>query len=163
MMTKERTKTNINHPRSLKTSIEIQFGIKDKSLPTKKEIKKWILAAATKDIKVTIRIIGESEGKKLNYFFRGKKNATNVLSFPYNYCSPLQGDIAICLPVVKREALQQNKTTTSHLAHMIIHGILHLHGFTHEDSNDAKLMEDREKILLNRLGFKNPYQKHGLI
>ena len=82
MMTKERTKTNINHPRNLKTSIEIQFGIKDKSLPTKKEIKTWILAAATKDIKVTIRIIGESEGRKLNYFFRGKKNATNVLSFP---------------------------------------------------------------------------------
>ena len=163
MMTKERTRTDIYYPGNLKTSIEIQFGIKDKSLPTKKEIKKWVLAAATQDIKVTVRIIGESEGKKLNYFFRGKKKATNVLSFPYNYCSPLQGDIAICLPVVKREALRQGRTTRSHLAHMVIHGILHLHGFTHDDNEDAKLMEDREKILLNRLGFENPYQKHGLI
>ena len=94
--------------------------------------------------------------------YRGKDYATNVLSFPADLPPevqlPLLGDIVICAAVVSREAREQNKALDAHWAHMLIHGTLHLQGYDHQNDADAKKMESREKRILAKLGFDDPYQ-----
>ena len=103
---------------------------------------------------VTIRIVGEREGRRLNSKFRKKQKATNVLSFPYGKGS---GDIVLCHPVIAREARAQGKSIAAHYAHLVVHGILHLRGYDHEKKRDAARMERREIGILRRLGFADPY------
>ena len=103
---------------------------------------------------VTLRIVGESEGRRLNAKFRRKAKATNVLSFPYGAG---RGDVVLCHPVIAREARAQGKSVAAHYAHLVVHGILHLRGYDHEKKRDAQRMEAREIRLLRRLGFPDPY------
>jgi probable rRNA maturation factor len=104
-----------------------------------------------------VRYVGEAEGRRLNREFRGKDHATNVLSFVYE-AKPLAGDIVICAPVVAREARVQGKALDAHHAHLVIHGALHLQGCDHETSaREAAAMEKRERALLAKLGFPDPY------
>jgi probable rRNA maturation factor len=70
---------------------------------------------------------------------------------------PLIGDIVICAPVVAREAQQQNKDLTAHWAHMIIHGVLHLLGYDHQNDSEAAIMEVLETEIMQKLGFPPPY------
>ena len=65
--------------------------------------------------------------------------------------------MVICLPVVQAEARDQGKTETAHLAHLAIHGLLHLHGYDHETEEDALEMETLEIGILEKLGYANPY------
>ncbi len=67
------------------------------------------------------------------------------------------GDLAICAPIVAREAREQGKPARAHWAHMVVHGVLHLVGYDHEDDADADRMEGEEIRILARLGFDNPY------
>jgi probable rRNA maturation factor len=67
------------------------------------------------------------------------------------------GDIVICLPVVYREARDQGKQAVAHMAHMAVHGTLHLLGFDHEDDSAAQRMEGLETQIMDRLGFPDPY------
>jgi probable rRNA maturation factor len=69
----------------------------------------------------------------------------------------LLGDLAICAPVVAREAREQDKPSRAHWAHMVIHGVLHLLGYDHENDRDAEVMEAREVAILRRFGYANPY------
>jgi probable rRNA maturation factor len=72
--------------------------------------------------------------------------------------SPLiLGDLAICAPVVAREAREQGKSAQAHWAHMVIHGVLHLLGYDHENDRDADQMESREVKILRQLGYPDPY------
>ena len=101
------------------------------------------------------------EGTQLNRRWRKATGPTNVLSFPAegveDYAPGLLGDIVICAPVVNNEARQQNKAIDAHWAHMVIHGILHLSGYDHENPEDAEKMESFEITILESLGYKNPY------
>jgi len=63
----------------------------------------------------------------------------------------------ICAPVVAREAAAQGKILAAHHAHLLVHGLLHLQGFDHERAADAERMERRERRILARLGFPDPY------
>jgi probable rRNA maturation factor len=99
----------------------------------------------------------------LNTRYRGKKGATNVLSFPSeppafeaHELLPF-GDVVICAEVVEREAREQGKPLAAHWAHMVVHGTLHLQGYDHEKAKDATVMEERERALLAKLGFPDPY------
>ena len=92
----------------------------------------------------------------MNRKFRRKDYATNVLTFIYG-TRPLEGDIVICAPVVAREAKAQGKPVEAHHAHLLVHGLLHLQGFDHERAADAKRMEGRERAILAKLGFPDPY------
>ena len=121
-------------------------------------IKKWVKVATPQGGLITLRFVNQAEGKKLNAAFRNKDNATNVLTFPYEVNKKtVMADIIFCLPVIKKEAREQGKSVKAHLAHLVIHGCLHAQGLDHELEKEAKKMEAREIMLLQSLGFTNPY------
>jgi probable rRNA maturation factor len=121
-------------------------------------IKKWVKAATGYGGLLTLRFVNASEGKKLNFAFRKKDYATNVLTFPYELSkNTLAADIIFCLPVVQKEAKEQNKSLKAHLAHLIVHGCLHAQAYDHETKKDAGKMETLELKILQQLGFANPY------
>ena len=114
-----------------------------------------------KECILAIRVVDSTEGLTLNEIFLGKKYPTNVLSFRADIQIPegptMLGDIAICLPVVQREAHEQSKPFEQHFAHMVVHGCLHLLGYDHVNENDANEMEAKEIGILSDLGYPNPY------
>ena len=146
-----------------KLEIDIQFAsttIEDKvlAIASLAAIKKWVKSTVQLNGLITLRFVNAAEGKKLNLAFRNKDYATNVLTFPYELSKKtIAADIIFCLPVVQKEASDQSKAVKAHLAHLIIHGCLHAQGLDHENDKDAKKMEGKEIILLNSLGFANPY------
>jgi probable rRNA maturation factor len=146
-----------------KLEIEIQFAstaVEEKVLAIASQvaIKKWVKAAVGLNGLITLRFVNTAEGKKLNFAFRNKNYATNVLTFPYELNNQtLTADIIFCLPVLQKEASKQSKAMKAHLAHLIIHGCLHAQGLDHEGDKEAKKMEGKEIILLKSLGFANPY------
>ena len=83
-----------------------------------------------------------------------KAYAPNVLSFPYGDGS---GDVVLCHPVIAREARVQGKSLRAHYAHLVVHGVLHLHGHDHVRKRDAARMERAEIRILQCLGFGDPY------
>lgn len=93
----------------------------------------------------------------LNHHYRGRDYATNVLTFVYSAGRPLAGDIAICAPVVAREARMRGISRDAHYAHLTVHSALHLQGYDHERAIEAGRMERLEVRILARLGFANPY------
>ena len=144
--------------------IEVQNAAAGTSIPDKKKIIRWACEALpdNKDnAEFTIRIVDDNEMQELNRQWRGIDKSTNVLSFPAGeniIAQQLLGDIAICAPVIEKEALEQNKSLDAHWAHMVIHGVLHLLGYDHIEDNDAKIMESHEIKILNTLNFPNPYE-----
>lgn len=138
----------------------VQYGLSRKGLPAPQQFKRWAGAALDgKGARVTLRIVGMAEGARLNRVYRGKRGATNVLSFPLQdpHAARYLGDVAICAPVVKREARAQGKALHAHFAHLAAHGVLHLMGYEHETERQARIMERKEKDLLERLGYPDPY------
>jgi probable rRNA maturation factor len=100
----------------------------------------------------------------INAEWRGKDKPTNVLSFPApdmpvpaGEPRPL-GDIVLAHGVIAREAAEQGKTLHDHTAHLIVHGVLHLLGFDHENGEDAEAMEQLEASILKGLGISDPYE-----
>jgi len=140
------------------TVIVIQRASRAKHIPTDARLRKWARAAMGRDAQVTIRYVAEAEGRRLNKEYRRRDYATNVLTFVYGK-NPLAGDVVICAPIVAREADEQGKGLDAHHAHMLVHGLLHLQGFDHENERDAQRMERRERTILARLGFGDPYAR----
>ncbi len=110
-----------------------------------------------------IRLCDLSESQTLNLTYRDKDKPTNVLSFPVQLDEqfvhedmPL-GDLAICWPIVVEEASEQGKQPLHHLAHLLVHGVLHLLDYDHEDDTQAQIMEALEVGILAELAIANPY------
>ena len=100
--------------------------------------------------------------KELNYNFRKKNEFTNVLAFPSQLedkkeINSLLGDIALCVEVSQKEAETQEKKLEDHLAHLFIHGTLHLMGFDHKKKSERNKMENVERRVLIKLGIDDPY------
>jgi probable rRNA maturation factor len=138
------------------TSIFIQDTLHKKKTLKLKDCRIWLNSIFLKNSSITIRIVGEKESESLNYTYRGQKKPTNVLSFLISE-SPLIGDIILCHPVIKNEARNQNKKILSHYAHLLIHGYLHLLGYSHDKELDGDIMEKKEIQVLKINGFQNPY------
>jgi probable rRNA maturation factor len=94
--------------------------------------------------------------RRLNAAWRGKDKPTNVLSFP-QASGPLMGDIVLAAETVRSEAALAQKPLEDHIAHLIIHGFLHLLGYDHEAEEEAETMEALERAALERLGIPDPY------
>ena len=109
---------------------------------------------------ISISFSGDKKVMELNNFFRKKKLATNVLSFPSNYKLNnilFLGDIIFSIETILKEAKRDNKSVENHLIHLFIHAILHLLGYDHETEEQAKKMEDLEIKILSNLQIDNPY------
>ncbi len=145
--------------------LELQIATNAKTLPHPAQFKEWVSVILANRIntnaELTIRIVDEEEIISLNYRYRNKNNSTNVLSFPVKLETHLDynmlGDIVICASVVELQAKQQNKVLLAHWAHMVVHGILHLLGYDHENELEANEMENLEIELMQQLGFLSPY------
>ncbi len=158
----------------MNVTIELMNASTETILPTPQEFQCWSEAtlkslprasdaAIAENAELSIRIIDESESASLNETYRQKKGPTNILSFPCPKVPGtdinLLGDLAICAPLVIKEAAQQSKSIESHWAHLTVHGVLHLQGFDHEDAAAAEEMETLEISILNTLGYTDPYQE----
>jgi len=144
----------------------VRYGAGRIGVPAPASFRRWTGAALhgarwRKQAQLSIRIVDLAEGAELNHTFRGRDYATNVLSFP---AEPppgvhwaLLGDLAICAPVVQREAAEQGKHARDHWAHLTVHGVLHLLGYDHIVDREAEVMEALETRILARLGIADPY------
>ncbi|MEO7728464.1 MAG: rRNA maturation RNase YbeY [Burkholderiales bacterium] len=144
--------------RTPELALTIQYGARSAQLPSRAKLRQWARAALRRNARVTLRVVGAREARLLNLNYRGRDYATNVLTFIYSSQSPLEGDIAICAPVVAREAFARGISREQHYAHLTVHGLLHLQGHDHERGADAKAMEKLETRILAKLGFADPYR-----
>lgn len=112
---------------------------------------------------LSIVLTDDASIRKINAQWRQQDKPTNVLSFPaFNILAgekpgPMLGDIIIARETVEREAQQENKPFNNHLSHMIVHGMLHLLGYDHEEDVEAEQMEDMERRILQALAIPDPY------
>jgi probable rRNA maturation factor len=140
-----------------KLMLTVQYASNAPNLPTQAEFRKWAKRALDVDAEITIRVVDEAEGRSLNRDYRDKDYATNVLTFTLAEEPHLMGDIVLCAPVILREGREQNKSIDAHFAHLTVHGILHLHGYDHENDEKAELMETLESKIVTKLGYPDPY------
>jgi probable rRNA maturation factor len=147
---------------SPRLALAVQYATRSRrGLPSRAQLQRWARAALERNASVTVRLVGAGEARALNRSFRGKDYATNVLTFVMRERPRLEGDVALCAPVVAREAREQRKSTAAHYAHLVVHGVLHLQGYDHESGADARAMERRESSIVARLGFPDPYRNQG--
>jgi probable rRNA maturation factor len=144
--------------------VEVQNPYELTTIPQEQQFCAWAQAACDVDqVSVVIRVVDAAESAQFNQQFRGKAGPTNVLSFPYDPAPGLPadylGDLLICASLVEQEAQEQGKTSTAHWAHLVVHGMLHLQGFDHQNEAEAELMENREIAILHGLGYSNPYEE----
>ncbi len=138
--------------------LTLQVACQATGIPSRRKLRAWAGAALERDARVTFRIVGGREGRALNRRFRGRDHATNVLTFVYDERPALAGDIALCAPVVEREARLGAIALEAHYAHLVVHGMLHLQGHDHVVRRDADRMQAREARILKRLGYADPYR-----
>src|SRR5690606_31855902 len=149
----------------MQLEVDVQYASNLPDLPDEDTLRCWVAAALAderQEAELTIRIADEEESRILNRDYRGQDKPTNALSSPFEAppgldAWPLLGDLVICAPVVAREAVEQGKPLMAHWAHMVVHGVLHLLGYDHEEDEDAEIMEALEIQRLEGLGIANPY------
>lgn len=162
--------------------IDLQFGnnveVDNIYVPTIEKLSQWVkktlhdekrfiqgLITRPEDntnIELCIRVVGAEEIKQLNSDYRQKNKATNILSFesdvpPFVQDIHLLGDLVVCHEVLMREANEENIEIEDHWAHIIVHGILHLLTYDHENDEEADIMEGLEVNILNSMSYPNPY------
>lgn len=153
----------------MQLELEIQRCSKSDDIPRDEAFRLWAETALDGRqglLSMTIRVVDEAEALGFNRDYRGKEYATNVLSFPAELPAGLPddvrqsqlGDLLICAPVVAREAHEQRRPTNDHWAHLVIHGVLHLLGYDHQQRDEAEVMESLETVMLARLGIGDPYR-----
>ncbi len=139
-------------------SLQIQITPEAGRLPAdRRQLRRWVSAALAADARLVLRFVGEAEGRSLNRQFRGRNRSTNVLTFDYETGPPTSADIVVCMPVVRAEARDQRKTLKAHLAHLVVHGVLHAQGHDHHRDDEADRMEATEVAILKRFGISDPY------
>ncbi|MBY0532542.1 MAG: rRNA maturation RNase YbeY [Xanthobacteraceae bacterium] len=117
---------------------------------------------------ISVVLSDDEHIRELNKHHRGIDKPTNVLSFPaVRMKTPagaprILGDVVLAFETVEREAKEEAKSIENHLAHLVVHGVLHLLGYDHEDDDEAETMEARERQILARLGIPDPYAERGI-
>ena len=167
--------------------VDVQIAADESVVPNDADWQTWVGAAlrgAGRDASgvVTVRLVSEDESAALNLSYRDKPGPTNILAFPgpgdeltgpqlsndeliKASCNAADaeepdmelGDLVICLPIACREAVEQGKRPVAHLAHLTVHGTLHLIGYDHQSEAEAERMESLETRVLGGLGITDPY------
>ena len=165
--------------------IVVQKAVRGGSVPAAALIRRWVGRAlnGVPPGEVTVRVVDEAEIAHLNERYRGDCGVTDVLAFAYGDAACVDaeptdadadpagcggrpdladeerafGDLVICAAVVEREAARRGKSLEAHWAHIAVHGALHLLGYDHEEAEQARVMESRERELLEGMGFDDPH------
>ncbi len=140
--------------------LHFQSASRTTEQPTRSQFLRWAKKALVNSCEITLRLVDRREGTELNTLYRHKNYATNVLTFElgHSHDGKIIGDIVICCPVVKDEAKKQKKKLHNHYAHLLVHGVLHLQGYDHQNNKQAKEMEMLETKILHSLHIPDPYQ-----
>ena len=143
--------------------LDVQIVSKNLDIPKEEDFQYWAnVVPVIEKTSACVRIVDELEAKNLNKQFRQIDKATNVLSFPAKLPSEIEfnflGDIVICASIVSRETQRQGKQLTGHWAHLLVHGLLHLQGYDHQNDSEAGEMEALEIEILQKLNIPNPYK-----
>ncbi|WP_075434037.1 rRNA maturation RNase YbeY [Buchnera aphidicola] len=133
--------------------------------PKKKDFLLWLYTILENQKKeITIRIVDCLEIKYLNYRYRNHNIVTNVLSFPStesiytkHHFPYYIGDIILCSEYINKEARHLKKNILEHWAHMVVHSVLHLLHYQHDDKSSQKKMQRLEKRIMLKLGYRDPY------
>ncbi len=169
-------------PSSVTVDVLIESPLWEKAEPAAEAVVREAVsrAAAATDVgeptgEVAVLLCDDAMIAALNAQWRGREEPTNVLSFPAPPASDLPpsglpasdppvpvhlGDIAIACETVVREAREQGRTVSQHLAHLAVHGFLHLLGYDHQTDQEAEHMEALEREVLATLGISDPYASH---
>jgi probable rRNA maturation factor len=133
-----------------------------KALPGVERLVRKAARAATNNRKrsLTVALADDRRVRALNARDRRKDKPTNVLSYPSGERDFL-GDVVLARQTVWREAKAQGKRPANHVAHLVVHGVLHLMGYDHENDADAERMEALERRILKRLAIADPYLVDG--
>jgi probable rRNA maturation factor len=145
------------------------------ALPAAEGIVRRAIAAAAKatlqvncaHAEVSVLLCDDAAIAALNSRWRGKNAPTNVLAFPAAEAAPagaadrpvILGDIAIALETAAREAVIHGKPLADHVAHLAVHGFLHLLGYDHTAPGEAERMERLERDVLAEMGISDPYER----
>lgn len=119
---------------------------------------------ASAAVEVSVVLADDATVRALNHEHRGNDKPTNVLSFPIggaggpDAAPTMLGDVVLACETVTAEAAAQGKSVADHLRHLVVHGVLHLAGYDHEDDAEAEKMERLETRILADLGVGDPYQ-----
>jgi len=142
----------------LKLSLQFADARHRDRLP-RHRVARWLRAALQGPAELTVRIVGRDEGRALNRGYRGKADATNVLTFAYQTAPEVVADLVLCAPVLADEARAQRIDLTAHYAHLLVHGALHAQGHDHERAAEARRMQALESRVMLALGFADPYAR----
>ncbi|MDX1581395.1 MAG: rRNA maturation RNase YbeY [Alphaproteobacteria bacterium] len=112
---------------------------------------------------ISLLLADDAVMRPLNRDWRGRDKSTNVLSFPAADMpmpgeAPSLGDLVLAYETVEQEAIGQDKSVGDHTAHLLVHGLLHLLGYDHEDEAEAEEMEKLERAILKTLDIADPYK-----
>ena len=114
------------------------------------------------EVNIEVSFCKSEEMQKINKQFRQKDKTTNVLSFPDKDLTKISntciGEILVCNDVLEKESAEQNKSVFDHFVHLVIHSMLHMVGYGHDEANDAILMENKEVKFLSQIGISDPYK-----
>jgi len=153
--------------RRARLALNVQYAVSGDDLPKPAALRRWGRAALTRNARITLRFVGEAEGRALNRRYRRRDRATNVLAFVYHEgrgTHGIEGDVVLCVPVLRREAGEQGKLVAAHSAHLVVHAMLHLQGYNHAGAADAARMEARERSILQRASARGAIRnepEHG--
>jgi probable rRNA maturation factor len=150
-----------------RTAIDVlvQSPLWDKELAATETVERAIALAASQidapEGEVAVMLADDETIRVLNRDWRKIDQPTNVLSFPApGGASGMLGDIVIAYETLARESADENKALLHHLAHLSVHGFLHLMGYDHQNDSEAEAMERLETAILARLGIADPYLAH---
>lgn len=162
------TRTSRKARAALKIDVLIESGLWKDAADAEPFIRRAIAEAAaalsTPGAELAIVLTDDSAIRLLNRTWRGVDAATNVLSFPTGRTGGdprLIGDIVLAYETIGAEARTEGKPFAQHLAHLSVHGFLHLLGYDHERKQGAEAMERLERDILRRLGIPDPYLRVG--
>jgi len=143
-------------------ALSLQFAdARHRALLPRHRVARWLRSALDAPADLTVRIVGEAEGRALNRDYRGQDYATNVLTFDYAHAPVVSADLVLAAPVVEREAAEMGLAVADHYAHLLVHGALHAQGWDHGTDADAARMQARETALLLALGLRDPYARQA--
>ena len=122
-----------------KLSLAVQYGIADDGdRPVRARVRALLHSALPAGREVTVRFVDWAEGESLNHRYRKRQSATNVLSFSYEKDNGILGDIVLLSVGAKRSRLKKT-CVQDYIAHLIVHGALHLDGYRHDNNNNTRL------------------------